>query len=161
MSEQNHGAEQAAPVNPGPLWKYVGIFVGLSVLFYVIFLVVDELIGGSSSVISILAPFFAAMAAVDSFVKTYRRVMTPAERWWLIWWSFGITVAWSVVVGVVVTAVVGDAAVIAELGMSLVVLLVIGAAITFLMIWLGYTFWPKRALKNRLRYEERQAAKGR
>ena len=33
--------------------------------------------------------------------------------------------------------------------------------VTFLMTWFGYSFWPKRAVRNRERMAERREAKGR
>lgn len=159
-----------APVAPGApatgesgrLWKYLAIFVGMSILLSAIFAVIDSVIGGSVSGVSALVPFFAAATAVDAFVKRHLRVLTPAEKWWLIWWSFGITVAWAVVVGGTVLAASGYAGQIwDEMGVWLPILLVIGAAVSFLAIWAGYAWWPRRSLRNRTRYLERQAAKRR
>ncbi|MFT3660550.1 MAG: ABZJ_00895 family protein [Gordonia sp. (in: high G+C Gram-positive bacteria)] len=143
----------------GPLWRYLGVFTVASIGFSVVFALITMLFGGASSSVGFLVPFFAASVAIDSFVKRRRRVPESAEKWWLIWWSYGVTVVLNLI-SLSAFWFSEEAAAIDD-GMG-TVLLIVGAfavVFAFAVVWAAYSFWPKRALRNRLRYEERQAAK--
>lgn len=153
------GAPAADPPAPVSLWPYLGGFVAAVVGFSLVLTLVEELLDTSLSGVNMLVPFFGAMVVIDQFVKKHDRVPDSRESWWLIWWSFGISVGWAVLVLVIFAAAgwldgVGDL-----LGIWWPILLLLGAALTFLMIWLGFRIWPKRSLANRRKYLERQAAK--
>ena len=157
-------AGYAAPAGVS-LWKYLGIFAATMVGLSLILAIIEEVLDTSVTGVSMIVTIVAAMTAVDSFVKANLRVLEPSEKWWLIGWSFAVALLWSLLVGLVVLVVVvasGDGAGLwDELGVWLAVAVVIGVVVSFLLIWFGYAVWPKRSLRNRLKYLERQAAKRR
>ena len=147
----------------GPLWKYVGWFVVGCVLMTVIWLLIDLIIGRSGTgVAGIVAPFIGAYFALDHFVADRGRVPDKSEKWWLVWVSFGVTMVWSVIVVIVVLVLVASSDDMDDVGAGAVAGVAVSAVlVTFLMTWFGYSFWPKRAVRNRERMAERREAKGR
>ncbi|GED96321.1 hypothetical protein nbrc107697_03600 [Gordonia crocea] len=138
------------------LWWFIGGAVGLSILWAVMDAILPGDSGGTTTAGGVLVPFLSANIAVDRFVANHMRVPDKAERWWLVLWSFGALLAWSVI-GFVVLAVLGvfegvDTGVFA-------VILVVAVAVTFLSVWGGYAFWPKRVLRNHERQAQRRATK--
>ncbi|MCK0439098.1 ABZJ_00895 family protein [Gordonia alkaliphila] len=158
MTDQPDGL--SVPGGKISLWKYLGIFVGVAVLASLFMAMLESLLDTDVAFVSLLVPLFAVMTAIDVFVKDHLRVPTNDEKWWLIWWSFGVSVAWSLVV-LVVLVLMYDDAFLSDMPGILTVALVVGVVLTFLVIWAGYAGWPKRALANRHKYLQRQAAKGR
>ncbi|MFZ2510249.1 MAG: ABZJ_00895 family protein [Gordonia sp. (in: high G+C Gram-positive bacteria)] len=151
------------PNSAGPLWKELGAFALALIGFSLLWGGISSLLDIDSGFISLMIPFVAAAMAIDSYVRTYQRVPSQAEQWWLIWWSFGVAVLYSVLAFLVIAFAIGlgdTFAGIEELGGGiLVILATVGIAVEFLVIWASYRFWPKRSLKNRLRWQEKQAAK--
>jgi len=147
--------QAAAPVN---LWKYLGWFALSAIGMTLVYALISELLSmdSGSAGFSMLVPFLATMFAVDRFVKDHDRVLERREMWWLTLTSFAVTLIWSGVALLVMLAAgmfdgLGDQA-----GLLLVAL-AIGVAISFLLVWAGYAWWPKRTLAN---YRKR-AARGR
>jgi membrane associated rhomboid family serine protease len=153
------GTEQSSV---GSLWKYVGWFVVGCVLMTAVWVVIDLIIGGSGiGVAGVVAPFIGAYFALDHFLADHGRVPDASEKRWLIWASFGVTLVWSVIVGVVSLLVAGRDAV-DDVGAGVVGGIAVAAILlTLLMVWFGYSFWPKRVVRNRERQAARREARGR
>ncbi|MFT3900692.1 MAG: ABZJ_00895 family protein [Gordonia sp. (in: high G+C Gram-positive bacteria)] len=158
MTENNVTTMQPLTV---PLKKYLWWFVGISVGMNILIGILGSVIGGSGlGGVSMMVPYLAAMTAVDRFVNDHHRGPNDDEKRALVWWSFGFTILWSLVGGALVLLALRDTSFVHELGVGWIVgIVVVTSLIAFLMIWATYTFWPKRALRNRQRLQERLAAK--
>ena len=109
----------------------------------------------------IVAPFIGAYFALDRFVADRGRVPDKSEKWWLVGVSFRVTMVWSVIVVIVVLVLVASSDDMDDVGAGAVAGVAVSAVlVTFLMTWFGYSFWPKRAVRNRERMAEGEA-KGR
>lgn len=139
------------------LWKYLAWFTGAIIVITALYTFLDAVSSRGGSGLGLLGPLFAAWIAVDRFIKDHHRLPDDQQRWWLIWWSFAVSVGMGVV-GLVVMTVTGDLATMVEvLGAGwLAGLLGLGLALTFGAIWLGYGWMGKRALRAHQRAEERK-----
>lgn len=140
------------------LTKYLGWFtltyVGAGLVLAVIGTFVD--IGSG---ISVIVPMIAAMSAGDRFVRDQGRLPTTPEKRILITASFAISVViMAVTIMVVVIAVPDTPRMFADtLGWRLTTLLLgVGLALTYLLIWLGYGWFTRRALVNHKKRLQRQ-----
>lgn len=161
MTETAGEPGRTAKPSEGSLWKYVGWFVVGCVLMIVLWALIDLIIGRSGvGVAGIVAPFIGAYFAVDHFLADHERVPDKSEKRWLIWVSFGVTMIWSVIVGVAVLLVAGRDE-IDDAGAGMIGGIAVGAVLlTLLMTWAGYSYWPKPAVRNRQRQAARREAKG-
>ncbi|MFT4199910.1 ABZJ_00895 family protein [Gordonia sp. (in: high G+C Gram-positive bacteria)] len=146
-----------------PMWRYLWWFLGASIVMNIVVGILGAVIGGSGlGSVSMLVPYFAAMLTADRFIGDHLRVPTRDEKWWLIWWSFGVTVAWAVVAGgILLLASGGDpGGFLDEIGVgALAAIAAVTLIVSFVLLLAAYSFWPKRSLRNRLRQQERLAAK--
>ncbi len=129
----------------------------------VVWMVIDLIIGRSGTgVAGIVAPFIGAYFAVDHFVADRGRVPDESEKRWLVWVSFGVTMVWSVIIVAVVLVLAAGSDDMDDVGAGAVAAIAVAAVlVTFLMTWFGYSFWPKRAVRNRERLAARREARGR
>ncbi|WP_124709350.1 ABZJ_00895 family protein [Gordonia insulae] len=131
------------------LGRYIAWFVGSYVVLGVVLAVVGSFldIGGG---VSAIVPMLAASTSGGQFVKDHGRVPTPEERRRLIWMSFAvamiITILALAVVSVASPGVVDDVLSRGDLAVILTIALVVGALLTYLLIWFGYGWMTRRAL---------------
>ena len=142
------------------MWKYVWIFlaysIGLGLLLGLIETIFDLDTGGG---VSLVIPAISAMAARDKFIADTLRVPTKDEKWWLVWRSFAVSIAWSLA-STAVFAAIGWLDWAGEISTGLWIGIAVFALVfSFLFILGGYTFWAKKSLENQIRARERKAAK--
>lgn len=143
------------------LWKYFAWFAGSTVVMGVLFAVISMIAPSvNTGAVGMLVPLFAANFAVDNFVKDHGRVLNSAEKWWLIWWSFGFSLLLSALT--LAAAFASDEFPGADgMGWFIPAVAIVTIVLTFALVWFGYAWFPKRALRRHQKIAERKAAKGR
>ncbi|KAA0696314.1 hypothetical protein DT594_02860 [Halopseudomonas laoshanensis] len=136
-----------------PLKKYLFIFgganLGLMVIAAVVFALLD-LEGNAGVNMGILIA--SAMAAGHYFLKDHQRLPTAAEKRWLVFMSFLVSVLVSLLFVLAVVAMQPESVAVMRIMLQenavvfLVVMLVV-SLVYLLVLWLGYGFMLDRQFK--------------